>query len=285
MLIPRKTALALPLCICIVTAFQNVGKQLLRGKSQLLAQPDGNIAVAMTRESGKNSKLERLLCEIDGIEPIEVPCIAHADGPDYPQLRAALLNEKWDFITVTSPEAANVLQSAWSKDLDIPLAAVGKATEEALKNAGISVEFCPSKATAATLADELPSPGRVLYPASARAQTTLQDGLEERGFAVTRLNTYDTVTATWSAKQLGNAQRCRIACFASPSAVKGWLSNGGSPSVYAACIGETSAEACRQKGWPEDTIFYPEKPGIEGWVSAVKQAVETLHQKSHEATR
>lgn len=35
--------------------------------------------------------------------------------------------------------------------------------------------------------------GRVLYPASCKASTELQDGLAASGFTVTRLDTYDTV--------------------------------------------------------------------------------------------
>jgi len=256
----------------------------------------------MTREEGKNEKFRAALMkhfENDDrrIRPTELPCIAHADGPDYEKLTVTLQETKWDYVTITSPEAARVLASAWPWKSDSstttntqrPLlssgsaapavAAVGKATEQALREAEIDVRFCPSKATAKVLVQELPqSTGKkVLYPASAQAKTTLQNGLEERGFCVTRLDTYDTVTAVWDDDEKEIARQTRVACFASPSAVKGWLQNtDDNKTVLAACIGETSAKECREQGWKEESIFYPDKPGIEGWVQAVADAVETL---------
>jgi uroporphyrinogen-III synthase len=228
---------------------------------------------------------------------VELPCIAHADGDDYPRLKEALLSRAWDYVTVTSPEGAKVLASVLGDPSDKkqtiqvpPIAAVGKATEEVLNEYGLAVSFCPSKATAKTLVAELPGgaePGSqqeqyVLYPASQRAQLTLENGLRERGFQVTRLNTYDTVTAEWCDEDRERARQCRVACFASPSSVKGWLHNSAQKSsVLAACIGETSAQACRERGWPEDRIFFPDKPGIEGWVEAVDRAVESLSAVPH----
>jgi uroporphyrinogen-III synthase len=158
-----------------------------------------------------------------------------------------------------------------------------------LEEAQIAVCFCPSKATAQVLVQELPvlqskkgssteSPQKVLYPASAQAKPTLQSGLEARGFCVTRLDTYDTVTAVWGKQEQQIAAQTAIACFASPSAVKGWLQNSkNSISVRAACIGETSASECREQGWPEEWIFYPEKPGLDGWVLAVMEAANSVH--------
>jgi uroporphyrinogen-III synthase len=266
------------------------------------------IPIALTREVGKN---EKLLCalhkspllsqSVDTVELLELACIEHAHGPDYDQLVSLLRgNQHWDYVAVTSPEAARVLASAIPSsvgnedkekkiDFPYPIAAVGKATEATLESLGLSVSFCPTKATAKVLVDELPGhPGmHVLYPASAQAKPTIQKGLQDkRGMHVTRLNTYDTVTATWRPEQQECAQRVRIACFASPSAVKGWvqntmLDNSVEPQkpqqvVLAACIGETSALECQEQGWRDDQIFYPEKPGIDGWVESIGQAIDSL---------
>lgn len=272
--------------------------------TSLSAATDDNepIIIAMTREQGKNEKLRKQLVQQlvtdnpgnPAVDIQEIPCIAHADGPDYDQLGDRLQGDHWDYVTVTSPEAARVLASAWHWNKDdaettkVPaVAAVGKATETALEQAGIPVAFCPSKATAKILVKELPAlqsdnqhKTTVLYPASAKAATTLQDGLAARGdFDVIRLNTYDTVTATWTDEQMAIAQQTTIVCVASPSSIKGWLSNvGAAPSrqLMAACIGETSAQACRELGFDESQIFYPEKPGIPGWVDAVQKALDSI---------
>ena len=65
---------------------------------------------------------------------------------------------------------------------------------------GISPFFEPSDSTAATLSAELPDiyGKNVLYPTSSIAKNVMQLGLEKRGFSVKRLNTYETVDATWS---------------------------------------------------------------------------------------
>ena len=269
------------------------------------------ITVALTREAGNNDKFrdallrhiesnESSLVDTSRIRITELPCIAHANGPDYEKLQVVLKETNWDYVTVTSPEAARVLASAWPwinpqqqqtrvKTAPPAVVAVGKATEKALEEAQIAVCFCPSKATAQVLVQELPvlhssnrggttdTPQKVLYPASAQAKPTLQSGLEARGFCVTRLDTYDTVTAVWGKQEQQIAAQTAIACFASPSAVKGWLQNSSNNiSVRAACIGETSANECREQGWPEEWIFYPEKPGLDGWAQAVMEAASSV---------
>ena len=261
-----------------------------------------SFAVALTREEGKNDKLRKSLLSNERIGQVvdstglqmqihELPCIEHADGPDSDKLSPTLASSQFDYIAITSPEAAKVMASGWiaaGRPKLGKVAAVGKATQETLKELGIDVAFVPSKATAATLVKEIPPseaatdegrPTTVFYPASAKAKDTLQNGLEERGFTVLRLNTYDTVPSSWNDEQLSLAQSATVACFASPSAVKAWLKNTAEldvPRALASCIGETSAEACRKNQWEESNIFYPEKPGVDGWAIAVAEALESL---------
>jgi uroporphyrinogen-III synthase len=117
----------------------------------------------------------------------------------------------------------------------------------------------------------------VLYPASAQAAVTLPEGLTARGFDVTRLDTYDTVAAAWTGAEKGLVSSVQVACFGSPSAVSGWLENTNSnTNVMAACIGETSAAACRVHGWAQDHVFFPDKPGLQGWAAAIEAAVDSL---------
>eukprot|EP00339_Tiarina_fusa_P002910 CAMPEP_0117006310 /NCGR_PEP_ID=MMETSP0472-20121206/6580_1 /TAXON_ID=693140 ORGANISM="Tiarina fusus, Strain LIS" /NCGR_SAMPLE_ID=MMETSP0472 /ASSEMBLY_ACC=CAM_ASM_000603 /LENGTH=285 /DNA_ID=CAMNT_0004707731 /DNA_START=140 /DNA_END=994 /DNA_ORIENTATION=+ len=258
----------------IVTSFVQV-PSFESKRTILLAASSDRLVVAVTREDGKNSKLidavEQNSALSESIKLIELPCIEHATGPDIGILGETLKSKQWDYLAVTSPEAAKVVASEWDavRDNPIPVIAVGKATEQALKGFGIAVTFTPSKATAKTLAAELELKGEgttLLYPASTKAKDMLENGLKARGFEVTRLNTYDTVTATWSDDQKAKSKEVKIACFGSPSSVDGWLSNTeNNKDVIAACIGETSANACRGHGWDESRIFFPESPGIAGW--------------------
>lgn len=151
--------------------------------------------VALTREDGKNDKLRSKLEELyigdnyddgDGtnsnvnmVQVLELPCIEHGDGPDYELLSETLYTKQWDYVAITSPEAAKVLGSVWKdaygktknnddeqekqnflaqrfSDNFVPdVVAVGAATERTLRQLDIPVAFVLSKATAKTLAMEL----------------------------------------------------------------------------------------------------------------------------------
>lgn len=262
-----------------------------------------------------------------------------------PLLPIALADPGLAYVVVTSPEAAKVFLAGWTKAGEPPVqvACVGKATGDALRAKGVTPVFTPSKATGETLAAEIPllpptadvnSGGggsgsgeaaaerrrRVLYPASAKAQKTLEAGLLARGFEVRRLNTYDTVPASWSEDAKAAAAAATVAAFGSPSAVKTWAARvgvaagaggggaaegggrtgteegerkaatetpaagEGGAGALAACIGETSARACREAGWSESAIFYPEKPGMEGWAKAVGDALATVKGRASSAS-
>lgn len=249
--------------------------------------PIAPFGVALTREEGKNAKLLKALDADKSlrtvVEPLELPCITHADGPDFARLKEVLLRDRWDYVIVTSPEAARVLGKAWdsAKLTSIKVAAVGKATEKALADHNIDAVFSPSTAYASSLVAELPGSegSKILYPASCRAPGSVAEGLEERGFTVLRLNTYDTITSRWGGTEQALSRKCQIACFASPSSIHGWLENTeNNKSVLAACIGSTSAKACLELGWDHEDVFYSSgSPGIDGWVDSVRDAVEKLN--------
>ena len=81
----------------------------------------------------------------------------------------------------------------------------------------------------------------MLYPASNKASSELQAGLEVRGFSVLRLNTYDTlpVSAPLDPTLLAAARGAAVVTVGSPSAIKcvwgcscvcvcgGWGGRGG----------------------------------------------------------
>lgn len=244
----------------------------------------------------------------------QIPCIAHEDGPDLPLLPTALQETPGlAYVVITSPEAAKIFLDGWKaagSPATISVVCVGAATGQALEKGGITPVFTPSKATGETLAAEIPiptagtdgsTPARrvVLYPASAKASNQLQDGLTARGFEVRRLDTYNTVPAQWDAAAEAAAQSASVVAFGSPSAVKTWAARvgvfdsaaakmgeggredgrrrgSGGGGAVAACIGNTSATACRKAGWPDEAIFYPESPGMEGWAKAVGDALAAV---------
>ena len=108
-------------------------------RSAVLARSSGRPVAVVTREKGKNDKLVALL-EVQGAPPpsvhgtestphpltvttvwdrrvrsqeagiasVELPLIEHCDGEDRVRLPTVLRQEKFDYVAVTSPEAAHV---------------------------------------------------------------------------------------------------------------------------------------------------------------------------------
>ncbi|KAL8250672.1 hypothetical protein R6Q59_034365 [Mikania micrantha] len=158
----------------------------------------------VTRERGKNDKLITALAK-HGIESLELPLIQNTQLPELDKLVSLLSATSFDWIIITSPEAALVFLQAWKAagTPSVKVAAVGTGTasifDEDMTSSKelIDVAFTPSKATGKVLALELPKHGNekstVLYPASAKASHDIEEGLSKRGFHITRLNTYTTV--------------------------------------------------------------------------------------------
>jgi uroporphyrinogen-III synthase len=209
--------------------------------------------------------------------------IEHGPGADRPLL-PSLLSEKdaFDWVALTSPEAASVFLEGWraaGQPQGLRLAVVGKGTGDVVREAGLEVAFTATTATGKVMGGELPKiaggTNVVLYPASAKAGTDLQNGLAEAGFQVRRLHTYDTRPVSGVPDEaLAAAKGADVVTFGSPSAVKAWVGLVGleaAKAVPAACIGETSARACRGAGL--ERVYFPEAPGIEGWAQAVVDAL------------
>jgi len=281
--VARTTALAL------VGARPAAGSPAARARGQVpraaAAPASSPPLVVLTREVGKNGKLAAALAQ-RGLATLELPLVSTSPGPDAGALPPALAHpDGWEWVVVTSPEAASVFLAGWRAAGSPPtrVAVVGAGTGRALlevEPGPLRVEFAPTLANAASLAAELPSmPGgcrRVLYPASAKAGAALEEGLRARGFSVTRLNTYTTLPVAPSALDptaLAAALDAPVIALASPSAAKAWLAAAGvgAPRRAAAGIGSTTATAARAAGF--DRVHFPDAPGLAGFVESIVEAL------------
>ncbi|KAG2488513.1 hypothetical protein HYH03_013016 [Edaphochlamys debaryana] len=245
--------------------------------------------VLLTREAGKNDKLKAALSK-KGFNCIELPLIEHADGPDRSKLPELLRKAPghYDWVAITSPEAASVFLEGWQAagKPAVRVAAVGGGTADVLKQGGVTPEYVPSKALGKVMGAELPKPpggtSRVLYPASVKASTDLQDSLAAAGFTVDRINTYNTTSVkSVPESALREALGADAVTYGSPSAVKAWVGLAGlevANSKINACIGSTSAKACANAGINKH-VYFPDAPGIEGWVEAVEQGCKDMNLK------
>ncbi|KAM7521040.1 hypothetical protein LguiB_020002 [Lonicera macranthoides] len=250
-----------------------------------------NPKVIVTRERGKNGKLINALAK-HGINCLELPLIQHKQLPELFRLSSVLSETTFDWIIITSPEAGLVFLEAWKAagTPNVKVAVVGGGTASIFEEVSdsskqfLDVAFTPSKATGKVLASELPKHGdrkcRVLYPASAKASNEIEEGLSKRGFEVTRLNTYTTVSVNHVDKMVfEQALAAPVVAVASPSALRAWVnlipeSQRWDNSV--ACIGETTALAAKRLGLRN--VYYPRNPGLEGWVESILEALRVYDQ-------
>ncbi|ONL94371.1 Uroporphyrinogen-III synthase chloroplastic [Zea mays] len=245
--------------------------------------------VVVTREQGKNARLISAL-EKHNVHPLELPLIKHVEGPDTDRLLDVLRNDKFDWIIVTSPEAAAVFLQGWKAagSPKVRVAVVGEGTARVFHEVSesddqsLELAFSPSKALGKVLASELPRSNRnsckVLYPASAKAGHEIEDVLSERGFDVP-VEDVDPLT-------LNLAISAPVVALASPSALRAWLnliSKSDNWNNSVACIGETTASAAKKLGLK--SIYYPTTPGLEGWVESILEALRVHRTASKEAPK
>ena len=89
----------------------------------------GTAKVLLTREAGKNDAVIRLLQEKD-ISFYELPMVETTKGPDRDKLPEHLTANQYDWVVLTSPEAACVFAECWEAagSPDVRIAVVGKGT-------------------------------------------------------------------------------------------------------------------------------------------------------------
>ncbi|XP_022014773.1 uroporphyrinogen-III synthase, chloroplastic isoform X2 [Helianthus annuus] len=232
-----------------------------------------NHRVVVTRERGKNGKLVKALAA-HGINCLELPLIQHTHLPDLERLSALLSATAFDWIIITSPEAALVFLDAWKAagSPSVKVAVVGAGTASIFDEAAVS-------STGKVLASELPKHGNerctVLYPASAKASHDIEEGLSKRGFQVLRLNTYTTETVQHVDHMIfEQALSASVIAVASPSAIRAWVNLVSGSDRWCgsvACIGETTASAAIRMGLRN--VYYPSSPSLQGWVDSIIDAL------------
>lgn len=183
------------------------------------------------------------LLEQRGAVPVIVPLIAYEPGePMPPQLARGDV----DWLVVTSARTVEALGPVAASTRII---AVGAATADALRAAGLDVSFVPRDRSAAGIADEWPGSeheGRVLLPQSDLADPGLASALQGRGLGVRTVVAYRTVA---------------VPVLEPVEAVDAILVTSGSvarqvaaqlaplpPGTRVACIGERTAAEARACG-------------------------------------
>jgi hydroxymethylbilane synthase len=201
-----------------------------------------------------------------GIGAVHVPAIEIVPTPAGGELdRAIWETEPATVIVVTSANAAHGVLASIARAAGEPLmyrwAAVGPASAEALRKAGIEDIFVPSEPTAAALADELHLDRRdhVLLPRADIADPILPAALRARGVRVTEAIAYETREApdasipTLAAALAGGPVDALV--LTSGSTARGLVAlaaDADRPRILATPVvasGSTTADACREAGF------------------------------------
>ncbi len=157
------------------------------------------------------------------------------------------------------------------------IAVVGSATQQALAEKGVSVDFMPDEFTGEQLAMCLGDVAgqRILLPRASIGRPEIVNLLRERGALVDEVVLYETVTAVPTPKALAELEKgADILTFTSPSSVRnflaivrpeGFLKPFGSALV--AVIGPSTAAEAEKYSLRVDIM--PQEYTIEGLVTAL----------------
>ncbi len=186
-------------------------------------------------------------------------------------------------IVVTSPRAAEVLvRDADQAPTRARVAAAGASTASRLTEAGWPVHVVPESYGGGPLVEALAASGeargaRILFPCSDRALPATADGLTRLGATVERVIAYRTLPGSPAAAEVMAdvaAGGVHVVTFASPSAVEGLCrtltrdeAGGVLGRVPSAAIGDTTAAALRDAGYPPAAVAQPST--LAGLVEAV----------------
>jgi uroporphyrinogen III methyltransferase/synthase len=251
--------------------------------------PLAGLTVLVPRARGQASGFSALL-RARGAEPLEVPTIEIRPVASTAELDRAvedLAAGRYDWVVLTSVNGvAAVRARAEALGHGAPaitrasVAAVGPATEAALRDWGIVPDLVPEAATTAALGQAFPTGrGAVLLARADLANPELGVLLRDKGWETTEVVAYHTVPVG----ALDPAARRRLdhgevdwVAFTASSTVEGFLRGYGGPpppGVRVAAIGPVTADTARSAGIQVATTAAEHTIG--GLVAAIEHAVTT----------
>jgi uroporphyrinogen-III synthase len=230
----------------------------LQGRTILITRP--------AEESG--SLAEQLAAR--GARAIESPSIEITELEDTAELDQAvreLAAGGFAWVCFTSPRAVDAVLGAMRRHglpprLPARIAAIGPATADTLRGAGVEIDLLADPHTTDALADDFPTgQGRVLFPRADIAPDGLEDRFRAKGWTPVRVDAYRTrfpEAPTDEARRALDEEAVDAIVFTSASTVEGFVRQVGArngPSVVA--IGPVTAEAAPAAGFTVADVAVP----------------------------
>ena len=228
----------------------------------------GKRVIVTRAEEQSKSVVEALRQE--GAISVVLPMVAFAPPDDFRPLDDTIRNlGRYDWLFLTSQNALRALQErsqslglTLAKELEgVAVAAVGPATAQAARNAGLAVAYVATEHQGVALAEELAAQvkgKRVLLPRSDRANRDMVDSLNRLASLVSEVVAYKTIRPSeQEARQFERIvhQGAAAVLFFSPSAVHHFQEMVGpetfrSISLNAAlvAVGPVTERALREAG-------------------------------------
>lgn len=237
--------------------------------------------VVITRSIAQNESMRRLL-EARGAHVVEVPLIAITEPDDEGRERDEVLHHfhEFDWIVVTSPNGAervapflSAAQAAGDEERFPQFAAVGEATANSL---GVATSLIAEPARADVLAQLFPDGnGTVLVVQGNLADRTLADAIAHKGWNVTRVVAYQSVSLRPTEDMYEPALSADVLLLASGSAATAWFDAFGTktPPVVVA-IGPSTAKVADAVGI--DLTAIAEEQSLESLIQSAERAFENL---------
>jgi uroporphyrinogen III methyltransferase/synthase len=253
------------------------------------ARPLAGLTVLVPRARDQAGDFSALL-RARGAEPLEVPTIEIRPVAAPAELDRAvedLAAGRHDWVVLTSVNGVAALRARAEALGHGPtalakanVAAVGPATEAALRDWGVVPDLVPEAATTAALGRAFPpGPGAVLLARADLANPELGVLLRAKGWTTTEVVAYHTVPVG----SLDPAARRRLdrgevdwVAFTASSTVEGFLRGYGGPpppGVRVAAIGPVTADTARSAGIRVAATAAEHTIG--GLVAAIEHAVAT----------
>jgi uroporphyrinogen-III synthase/uroporphyrinogen III methyltransferase/synthase len=234
----------------------------------MTSQPLANKRILVTRAAHQAGRLSEGLRALGGM-PLEVPVLDIQPPANFDPLDAALRKlSTYEWLLFTSANAVRaVVERAAACGIvfagELPqVAAVGKATADAAREAGFTVAITPREYVAESLIEALTEHGlrkRVLLARAAIARDVIPEALRAQGAFIDVVDAYQNSIPAVAPEQLRAALAAHLdaATFTSSSSAAHLAEVARAagvafpfPNVPAISIGPITSATLRELGWP-----------------------------------